>query len=105
MKETIRELLPRRLKAHRILAGPLRGAKIVTSWHDYPGAILGRTERPLLGWFQANVQPGQTWLDIGAHYGYTAIALAQRAASLHLNRSLQVSDAFHRPELSMNLLT
>jgi len=51
--------------------------RIVTSWHDYPAAILGRTERPLLDWFAKNVKPGETWLDIGAHYGYTAIALSR----------------------------
>jgi len=48
---------------------------LVTSWHDYPAAILGRTELALLEWFRRNVCPGETWLDIGAHYGYTAIAL------------------------------
>jgi FkbM family methyltransferase len=56
----------------------LRGRIIVTSWHDYPGAILGRTELDLLAWFQNNVNEGETWLDIGAHYGYTAIALSER---------------------------
>jgi FkbM family methyltransferase len=55
----------------------LQGAQIVTSWHDYPAAILGHTERPLLNWFAKNVHFGQTWLDIGAHYGYTAIALSR----------------------------
>ena len=50
---------------------------IVTSLHDYPGAILGRTEGPLLEWFQGNVQRGETWLDVGAHYGYTALALGE----------------------------
>jgi FkbM family methyltransferase len=45
--------------------------------HDYPGAILGRTERPLLAWFRENVKSGETWLDVGANYGYTAIALAE----------------------------
>jgi len=59
------------------MAGPLHGARIVTSWHDYPGAITGRTERPLLRWFEQHVKPGQTWLDVGAHYGYTAIALGR----------------------------
>jgi FkbM family methyltransferase len=65
------------VRAHRILGGPLRGRIIVTSLHDYPGAILGRTENPLLSWFRLNVKPGETWLDVGAHYGYTAIALAE----------------------------
>jgi FkbM family methyltransferase len=51
----------------------------MTSWHDYPGAILGRTEAALLRWFHHNVQPGETWLDVGAHYGYTAIALSRLA--------------------------
>jgi FkbM family methyltransferase len=55
----------------------LRGEKIVTSWYDYPAAILGYTERPLLDWFAQNAKPGQTWLDIGAHYGYTTIALSR----------------------------
>jgi FkbM family methyltransferase len=76
-KQQIRRLLPRAVRPHRILAGPLRGFRIVTSWHDYPAAILGRTERPLLAWFERNVRSGETWLDVGAHYGYTAIALSR----------------------------
>jgi FkbM family methyltransferase len=59
------------------LGGPLRGSAIVTSWHDYPAAILGRTERALLDYFKSQVRNGETWLDIGAHYGYTAIALSK----------------------------
>jgi len=77
-KERIRRLLPRRCTSHRILFGPLRGARIVTSWHDYPGAILGRTERPLLAWFGSHVRESESWLDVGAHFGYTAIALCRR---------------------------
>lgn len=72
-----RRVLPRAMRVHRILGGPLKGARISTSWHDYPGALLGRTERPLLAWFAANVKPGQTWLDVGAQYGYTSIALSR----------------------------
>jgi FkbM family methyltransferase len=77
IKESVRKLLPTQIRRHAILAGPLRGQRIVTSWHDYPGAILGTTERPLLDWFTRHAQPGSTWLDIGSHYGYTAIALAR----------------------------
>lgn len=77
IKRFIRSLLPRKMKPHRIFAGHLRGKRIVTSWHDYPAAILGYTESPLLAWFDKNVKSGQTWLDIGAHYGYTAIALSK----------------------------
>jgi FkbM family methyltransferase len=77
IKSSLRKLAPRAVRAHRILRGPLRGRIIVTSLHDYPGAILGRTEKPLLAWFRQNVRLGQTWLDVGAHYGYTAIALAE----------------------------
>lgn len=77
LKGQIRRFLSRRIRPHRILAGPLRGYRIVTSWHDYPAAILGRTERGLLDWFAENVRPGDTWLDVGAHYGYTAIALSR----------------------------
>ena len=69
--------MPRTVRPHRILAGRLRGFRIVTSWHDYPAAILGSTERPLLDWFEENVRPGETWLDVGAHYGYTALALGR----------------------------
>ena len=76
-KRTLRNFLPSGIRTHRIWSGLLRGEKIVTSWHDYPAAILGYTERPLLDWFLQNVKPGQTWLDIGAHYGYTAIALSR----------------------------
>jgi FkbM family methyltransferase len=76
-KETIRRLLPARLKAHRIRNGPLAGCCIHTSWHDYPGAIRGNTEAFLLEWFARNVNAGETWLDVGAHYGYTAIALSR----------------------------
>jgi len=81
LKAQIRRLMPRTVRAHRILGGPLRGCRIVTSWHDYPGAILGRTERALLEWFERHVTPGTTWLDVGAHYGYTAIALARLVGS------------------------
>jgi FkbM family methyltransferase len=77
IKEGIRRALPCSIKPHKILAGQLRGSTIVTSWHDYPGAILGWTERPLLDYFAQNVRNGETWLDIGAHYGYTAIALSK----------------------------
>ena len=77
IKSYLRTLLPRAIRQHLILGGPLRGYRIVTSWHDYPAAILGRTERPLLNWFSMNAKPSETWLDIGAHYGYTAIALSK----------------------------
>jgi FkbM family methyltransferase len=77
LKETIRSMLPRGLRAHRILAGPIAGARIFTSWHDYPGAIRGTTERPLLDWLARNASGGETWLDVGGHYGYTSIALCR----------------------------
>ncbi|MEZ5399688.1 MAG: FkbM family methyltransferase [Bryobacteraceae bacterium] len=77
LKETIRALLPRHVRPRIVLGGPLRGATLVTSWHDYPGALLGTTERPLLAWFARHVRPGETWLDVGAHYGYTALAVAR----------------------------
>ena len=77
LKEAIRDLLPTGIGVHRIQRGPVRGARIYTSWHDYPGAILGTTEAPLLAWFARHVMAGETWLDIGAHYGYTSLALAR----------------------------
>ena len=76
-KALLRCFLPRSINKHHILGGPIRGYRIVTSWHDYPAAITGRTERPLLDWFAENAKSGETWLDIGAHYGYTAIALSR----------------------------
>jgi FkbM family methyltransferase len=80
-KAQLRRLMPKAVRPHRILSGPLRGLRIVTSWHDYPAAILGRTERRLLDWFEQHVKPGETWLDVGAHYGYTAIALSRLVGS------------------------
>ncbi len=77
LKAQIRQFLPRLIKPHQILGGPLQGARIYTSWHDYPGAILGTTEKPLLEWFRRNVSAGETWIDVGAHYGYTALALCR----------------------------
>jgi FkbM family methyltransferase len=77
MSSVLRPWLPRKLSAHKVLAGPLRGARLVTSWHDYPAGIAGLTERPLIAWFQTHVRPGTTWLDVGAHYGYTAVALSR----------------------------
>lgn len=77
LKSRLRRITPRTIRAHRILGGQLRGRIIVTSIHDYPAAIIGHTERPLLAWFCKNVKAGETWLDVGAHYGYTAIALAE----------------------------
>jgi FkbM family methyltransferase len=77
LKSSLRKLAPRSIRPYLILGGPLRGRTIVTSPHDYPAAILGRTEGPLLRWFRSNVQRGEIWADIGAHYGYTAIALAE----------------------------
>lgn len=71
-----RPLLPRVARPRTILAGPLRGHRLVTSWHDYPAALLGYTELDLLRWFRRAVGPGETWLDVGAHYGYTALALS-----------------------------
>src|SRR5947209_1348739 len=70
LKDFARKALSRRVRPHRILFGRLRGRMIVTSWHDYPGALLGSTERPLLEWFYMNVHLGETWIDVGAHYGY-----------------------------------
>jgi FkbM family methyltransferase len=78
LRAVARQFLPRRLKPHRILRGPLAGRRIVTSWHDYPAAILGYAERALVEWLLENVRPGETWLDVGAHYGYTAIAMCER---------------------------
>jgi FkbM family methyltransferase len=76
IKERIRRFLPKNLKEHKIRRGFLQGRIIFTSWRDYPGAIRGTTEECLLRWFHDHVSAGETWIDVGAHYGYTAIALA-----------------------------
>ena len=49
----------------------------MTSWHDYSAGLTGRTERGVLDWSGQYVRPGETWLDVGAHYGYAAFALAR----------------------------
>jgi FkbM family methyltransferase len=77
MRGVLRRLLPRTIRPRRILAGPLRGVWLVTSWHDYSGGLTGRTERALLDWFGEHARTGETWLDVGAHYGYTGFALAR----------------------------
>jgi FkbM family methyltransferase len=77
LKDALQQALPRSIRPRRILGGPLSGSWIVTSWRDYPAAILGYTEIPLLDWFATSVRAGETWLDVGAHYGYTAIALCR----------------------------
>jgi FkbM family methyltransferase len=81
LKSSIRRFLPKTVGKRRILAGPLKGFCIFTSWYDYPAAITGRTEKSLIAWFQENIRPGETWLDVGAHYGYTAIALSRFVGS------------------------
>ena len=81
VKGALRRLMPRQVRTYRILAGPLMGRKIVASMADYPGAIFGTTEPALLRWLGRNVRSGETWLDVGAHYGYTALALAQLVGS------------------------
>lgn len=68
--------LPRTQKPQRIWSGMLRGHRIVTSWHDFPRAILGKAEPRLLKWLVDHVEPGETWIDVGAHYGYVSLALA-----------------------------
>ncbi len=77
LKGVLRRFLPRTQRPHKIVGGQLRGSAIVTSWHDYPAAILGRTEKALLDYFKVHVANGETWLDVGAHYGYTALALSR----------------------------
>ncbi|MGA8595839.1 MAG: FkbM family methyltransferase, partial [Bryobacteraceae bacterium] len=78
LKARVRKLLPSQLKRHRIMAGPLRGLSIVASWRHYHTAMIGTTEPPLISWFERNVTMGETWLDIGANYGYTALALRRQ---------------------------
>ena len=77
IRKYIRALLPRSIRQRKILFGPLSGNSIVTSWYNYPAALLGYTERALLEWLDKNVNSGETWLDVGAHYGFTAIALSK----------------------------
>jgi FkbM family methyltransferase len=77
LKTLTRSLLPRRHHPHAIMSGPLRGLRIVTSWHDYPAAIFGYTERKLIDWLLSHVGPAETWLDVGANCGYTSLAMCR----------------------------
>jgi FkbM family methyltransferase len=81
LRDVVRPFLSHRLTVHRIWRGPLAGDKIVTSWHDYPAAILGYSEASLVRWLFNNVHEGETWIDIGAHYGYTSLAMCERVGS------------------------
>jgi FkbM family methyltransferase len=76
IKTFLRNMLPRQVRTHRILAGPLRGRKMVTSWHNNFSGLTGRTEPGVNSWFAENARAGETWLDIGANYGCTALRLA-----------------------------
>jgi FkbM family methyltransferase len=76
LKAFLRNFLPHQVRAHRILAGPLRGRKMVTSWYHNFSSLTGRTEPDVNSWFAKTARPGETWLDIGANYGYTALSLA-----------------------------
>jgi FkbM family methyltransferase len=78
LRSLVRGFLPRKHGSHRVLSGPLRGLRIVTSWHDYPAAICGYTERKLTDWLLEHAGPGETWLDVGANCGYTSLALCRR---------------------------
>lgn len=85
LKERLRRWLPARVRPRRIVGGPLRGKFLVTSWRDYPTGIWGRAEPGLIDWFARMAKPGETWLDVGANYGYTSLALSQ-----HVGRSGRV---------------
>jgi len=76
LKAFLRNFLPRQVRAHRILAGPLRGRKMVTSWYHNFNVAHRPNEPDVNSWFAKTVREGETWLDIGANYGYTALALA-----------------------------
>lgn len=80
-KNFARRFLPRTVRPYRILSGQLRGMKIVTSCYEYPAAILGYAEKALLDFFSRTVKGGQTWLDVGAHYGYTSLSLCRLAGN------------------------
>jgi len=77
IKNILRSLLPGGKGNHRIWGGPLRGQRMVTSWRENFSSLVGRTEPDVIAWFEKNVGPGQTWLDVGANYGYTALNLAR----------------------------
>jgi FkbM family methyltransferase len=51
---------------------------MVTSWHENFSSLMGRVEPEVIAWFAKAARTGQTWLDIGANYGYTALFLANR---------------------------
>lgn len=76
LKDFIRGFFPRQIRNRRIWAGPLRGRRMVTSWYDNFTSLTGRTEPDVNEWFANNAKSGETWLDIGANYGYTALRLA-----------------------------
>ncbi len=81
VKRLLRPLLPRTYRAYSIKSGALAGNYIVTSWRDYPAAIMGYAEQELTAWLLRHVKPGETWLDVGAHYGYTSLAMCRSAGA------------------------
>ena len=77
IKARLRVLLPKGFRSYRIMAGSLKGLRLVTSLRDYPSALLGYSERALMKWILSNALQGETWLDVGAHYGVTSLAMIQ----------------------------
>lgn len=51
--------------------------RIHASWRSYPRAILGVAEQALVDWIGRNASTGETWLDVGAHFGYTSLAFCR----------------------------
>lgn len=81
LKNAVRPFLPGTIRPYPILSGQLRGLRIVTSFYEYPAAILGYAEKAVLDFFFRTVKKEQTWLDIGAHYGFTALSLCRLVGS------------------------
>ena len=76
-RSMFRNFLPKKNKNHRILFGILKNYRIFTNWRNYPSGILGRTEKELIDWFSKNIRNGERWIDVGANYDFTTIALAK----------------------------
>lgn len=63
----------------RVLAGPLRGARLCMPRLERPSYVLGCYEPHVVENIQRYARPGMIAYDVGAHIGYAALILSQAA--------------------------
>lgn len=68
---------PRTPRQCVIQTGPLAGRQFFCSLKYERSYFLGNYEPEVVEWLSASLKPGDTMLDVGGHFGYTALVCAQ----------------------------